>query len=83
MCEFTYIVTDEDGIHARPAGALVNFAKGFAEDITVYKGEKKADAKRLMAVMSLGAKKGDTLRIVVDGDRQVMDKVKAFFEKNF
>ena len=37
MKEFTYTITDEQGIHARPAGLLVKEAAGFASAITIEK----------------------------------------------
>ena len=40
MVEFQYTVKDPNGIHARPAGELVKYAKKFASSITVKKGEK-------------------------------------------
>ncbi len=57
---FTYRVEGKNGIHARPAGALVNAAKSFHSDITIKKGDRDADAKRLFSVMSLGAREGRT-----------------------
>ena len=38
MKEFTYIITDPSGIHARPAGLLVKAAKKFEAGIFVEKG---------------------------------------------
>ena len=68
MKEFSYVLTDENGIHARPAGMLVKEAAKFVSKITVQKGEKSADGKRLFALMGLGAKKGDTLNFSIEGD---------------
>ena len=48
MKEFTYTITDEQGIHARPAGLLVKEAAGFASAITIEKDGKKVDAKRIL-----------------------------------
>lgn len=48
MKEFTYIITDAEGIHARPAGELVKKAKEFAASVTIMKEGKKADAKKLL-----------------------------------
>ncbi len=41
MKEFTYTITDEQGIHARPAGILVKEAAGFASAITIEKMVRK------------------------------------------
>jgi phosphotransferase system HPr (HPr) family protein len=68
MTKFTYVITDENGIHARPAGMLVRFAKETPDRITVKNKDKSADATRLFAIMGLGAKKGDTLEFTVSGE---------------
>ena len=54
MKEFKYVVTDPEGIHARPAGILVKQAAGYKSAVTIVKGEKSADAKRIFGVMGLG-----------------------------
>ena len=61
MKEFTYTIKDEHGVHARPAGLLASAAKGFAASISVECREKTADGKRLLSLMSLGARCGDSL----------------------
>ena len=43
MKEFTYTITDPQGIHARPAGLAVKEAKKFESKITIEKGSKKGD----------------------------------------
>ena len=48
MKEFTYVITDPVGIHARPAGLLVKEAKNFKSTATFIKGEKSAKATALM-----------------------------------
>ena len=47
MKEFTYTITDEQGIHARPAGLLVKEAAGFASAITIEKDGKKVQRESL------------------------------------
>ena len=37
MKEFTYVIQDKNGMHARPAGALANCAKKYKSDIKIYK----------------------------------------------
>ena len=67
MKEFKYVITDELGIHARPAGLLVKEAGKFQSDIKIKKGEKEADAKRIFGIMGLAAKKGDEIVLTADG----------------
>ena len=40
MKEFQYVITDPEGIHARPAGLLVKKANEFESKVTIKKGEK-------------------------------------------
>lgn len=69
MKEFTYTITDDAGIHARPAGLLVKEADKFKSDIEIQTASgKSADAKRLFAIMGLGVAKGDTITVKADGD---------------
>lgn len=68
MKKFEYTITDPVGIHARPAGLLVKAAKALDSTITIAKaGGKSAGATKLMAVMGLGIKQGDTVSVTVDG----------------
>lgn len=53
MKSFTYTIQDELGIHARPAGMLAKAVAGYKSVVTLDNGTKKADAKRLMAIMRL------------------------------
>ena len=50
MISFMCTVEDEHGIHARPAGVIVNCAKKFESEVTVRKDSREANAKRLLAV---------------------------------
>lgn len=67
MKTFNYTIKDEIGIHARPAGLLAKTAKGFESEVTVEKGGKSVNASRLMALMGLGVKCGDTITVTVSG----------------
>lgn len=84
MKEFTYTIKDELGIHARPAGMLVKCAKGCASCIRISKGGKTAEATRLMAVMGMAVKQGDTVKVVVEGEQEEEDyaAIHRFFEEN-
>ena len=70
MVEFTYTLTGDEGLHARPAGHFVKKAQGYKENITVAKGEKKADAKRLFSVVNMQINKGDEITITVEGENE-------------
>jgi len=84
MKEFTYKICDKIGIHARPAGLLVKKASEFQSEIMIFKDDKQADAKKIFAVMGLGVKKDDTVRIQVSGsDEEVaVEQLESFFRNN-
>lgn len=67
MKKFEYKVADKLGVHARPAGMLVKEAAKFTSKIMVASPEKEVDAKRIMGVMSMGAKQGDLLKFTIEG----------------
>ena len=84
MKNFNYVIKDEVGIHARPAGILVKEAKKYQSKIVVVKDGKKAEATKLMALMGLGVKCRDTVEVEVSGEDEdtAYEEIKAFFEKN-
>ncbi len=84
MTSFEYVIKDELGIHARPAGLLVKTAKVMQCKVMIRKGEKTVDAAKLFNVMSLGVKCGDTITISCDGDneQEAANAIREFFEKN-
>ena len=67
MKTFTYRLEDQNGMHARPAGMLATFAKHFESDIAVEANGKRADGKRLLSLMSLGAVCGTELCFTING----------------
>lgn len=84
MKKFSYEIKDAIGIHARPAGILVQEAKKYESKIVIVKEGKKADASRLIALMGLGVKCGETIEIEVSGadEEQALAGMKSFFEAN-
>lgn len=68
MKQLEITINNETGLHARPAKTLVNLVKQFKSSVTIWHGEKKANAKSLISVLTLGASKGSQLKIEVDGE---------------
>lgn len=87
MKKINYTVTSEAGIHARPAGLLVKKAASFKSNIKILHEQRgsEADLKRLMAVMALGVKQGDSIVLSVDGEdeEEAADALEAFLKENF
>lgn len=84
MKQISYVITDPEGIHARPAGLLVKEANQFASAITIKKNDKEADAKRIFAVMGLAAKKDETIHVTAEGsdEEDAITAMKNFLTNN-
>ena len=68
MKEFKYVITDPEGIHARPAGELVKATKEFQSAITLTKDGKTGDCKRIFGIMGLAVKAGNEITLTFDGE---------------
>ncbi len=68
MKETTLTVTNETGLHSRPADLFVRTAKLYTSRITVHKGEKSADAKNIIKVILLNVSQNTEVRIQAEGD---------------
>ncbi len=64
---FTLVINYPSGLHARPAASWVSTAKRFAANIQISNGDEVADAKSLVALLSLGIKAGHKIRVTADG----------------
>ena len=84
MKQFTYTIKDELGVHARPAGLLVKLAKMYASKVTIEKNGKTCDMRKLMAVMGLGIKQGETITVTVEGEDETVaaEEIAAFLNEN-
>ncbi len=85
MKQFTYVIQDQVGIHARPAGLLAKAAKALDSVVTIEKADgRSAAATKLMAVMGLGVKCGDTVTVRVEGGDETasLSALESFFKEN-
>ena len=84
MREFTYTITDPEGIHARPAGAFVKEAAQFPCSVTIAKDGKEVDAKRILGVMGLCVKCGMEIVLKTDGEKEeeAMEHLSTFLKEN-
>lgn len=67
MKALKYRITDELGLHARPAGQLVKAMNKFQCSARIGTPAKMVDARRILGVMSLALKYGDELHMDFDG----------------
>ena len=78
------MVNDEMGLHARPAGALVKEAAKCSCKVTIRKGDKTGDAKRIFNVMGLSIKSQEEVEITVEGEKEAEEAaaLQAFIKEN-
>ena len=85
MKSFDYVITDPVGIHARPAGILVKEVKSYTDStVTLTKGDKSVNLVKLMALMQMGIKQGDTVTVTVEGgdEEAICARIEEFFKAN-
>lgn len=61
-------LTNDVGLHARPAARFAKAAAGFTSDLRLRKGDGEANAKSLLSILALGVDSGDTVELVADGN---------------
>jgi phosphotransferase system HPr (HPr) family protein len=61
------VVTNPNGLHARPADLLVKLAHQFSSNITLVKGHERVDAKSILGILTLAATAGTELSVEADG----------------
>ncbi len=75
-------VNNASGLHARPATLVVKEASTYSSNVNIEFKERKANAKSMLGVLSLGINKGATIKIEIDGDdeEQAMDAMIKLIE---
>jgi phosphocarrier protein HPr len=81
--EKTFILKADNGLHARPATNFVRFMSTLPSNVYIIHKDFAADAKSIMAVMSMGLSKGASFRIKVESENQdVMSQIEAYMLEN-
>jgi len=79
------IISNQSGMHARPAAAFVKMANKFKAEITVTKDGDSVNGKSIMGLMTLAAAKGTRLVIETSGDdaESAADAIQSLIEGKF
>lgn len=85
MKEISYVVENQMGIHARPAGLLANLCVNFKSAVSIRLGDKTAAGNNVLQILALGAQKGDTLIVTAEGDdeEEAIVKVEELLKGEF
>lgn len=83
--EKTFKILNEEGMHARPAGAFVKVASGFKSAVTISANGMTKNAKSIMGIMSLGLQKDSEIRITTTGEdeAELMQSLETLINNKF
>lgn len=78
-------ITNKYGLHARACAKLVNMARRFQSKIELLREKTSADCKSIMALMTLGAKKGTIFNLVITGqdEEEAMTAIVGLIRNKF
>lgn len=81
--EKEFVVSNEQGIHARPATKLVQLANEFDCDLELVFDGNTVDLKSIMGVLSLGVTRGASVVIRANGvdEHDALNKISKFFNE--
>ena len=84
MREFSYVITDAQGIHARPAMQLVNLTRKFQSNIKLSYNGNSANAKNIVSVLMLHANQGAEVVFLINGpdEEEAYKQLQEFCETN-
>jgi phosphotransferase system HPr (HPr) family protein len=79
------LVSNAEGLHARPAMQFVDVANRFGSSVVVYRDNDAVDGKSVMQMITLGAAMGTSLKIEADGDDApaALESLKKLFDEKF
>lgn len=83
--ECTVLINNRLGLHARAAAKLVDLAKRFSSEITLQKDQCQVDAKSIISVLMLSARKGTQVSLCADGqdEREALAALVSLIENRF
>ena len=85
MVQRTVVIGSDSGLHARPAAVFVKAAAAAPARVTIRVGDGRAvDARSMLSVLSLGARKGAEVTLEADGEHaeRAVDDLAALLERN-
>ncbi|MCF0069610.1 HPr family phosphocarrier protein [Dyadobacter sp. CY261] len=83
MISKEYTILAPEGIHARPATALVRLVKKFKSGISLKKGDKTIPLNSMLNILALSTKGGDLVSVLIDGEdeEEAASALDVFFKE--
>ena len=81
----TFVISNDRGLHTRPATELVKCASGFKSQLRLFYQKTEVNAKSLLSILTLAAIKGAKIRIEASGDdaEEAVQQIISLAGKNF
>lgn len=78
-------ITNNIGLHARPATFFIQKANSYKSSVWIEKDDRKISAKSLLGVLSLGIAQGMTVTLIADGqdEKDAVDGLYALIDTGF
>jgi len=78
-------ITNEVGLHARPAALFVQEASKFKSEVSVRNGDQEVNAKSILGVLTLGADQGCVITVTAEGEdaEAALEAIRALHVNNF
>lgn len=85
MQQITLTLTNEMGLHARPASELIKTACIYKSNITITGKNKTIDAKSIIKVLTMGLSKGDAIKLTAEGPDEIecIESLTRLIKNNF
>lgn len=85
MKSYAFELSNEHGLHARPAGLLIQTCTKFNSQISLVKNGQKFNCKSMLGVLKMAGVKGDALTLEIDGtdEGEALTAIKALISANF
>lgn len=85
MIQRDVTITNNGGLHARPATFFIQKANSYKSQIWVVKDDRKVNAKSLLGVLSIGIAKDMTITLIADGDdeKEALDGLENLINSGF
>lgn len=85
MVKKDVVVTNEQGLHARPCRMISQLAMNFQSNIKLVRDGYEVNAKSIMGILSMAAAKGSVITIIAEGidEKKAVDEISKLFETKF
>ncbi len=77
------VIRNDSGLESKVAARLIQKASGYESNIWIQKGERKANAKSLLGILSLSICKGEKVTLIIDGndEKLALSELEVFADK--